>query len=192
MSNSVLHIDSSARVDDSITRALTQQIVAKLGQTVIRRDLADGVPQISEPWLQSNWTEPGQRTAEQQEALALSDTLIAELNAADTVVIGVPLYNFSIPAALKAWIDLVARAGITFRYTEQGPEGLLKGKRAILVVASGGVPIGAPMDFATPYMRQVLDFIGITDVEIVSAERVVADKEAALKTARDQIDALAA
>jgi FMN-dependent NADH-azoreductase len=101
--------------------------------------------------------------------------LIAELEAADTIVIGVPLYNFGIPAALKAWIDLIARARRTFRYTEAGPEGLLKDKKAYLVVASGGVPVGSDYDFATGYLRHVLGFVGITDVTVIDAGQQMMD-----------------
>ena len=132
------------------------------------------------------------RSDDQRQALALSDTLIAELNAADTIVIGLPVYNFGVPAALKAWVDLVARAGVTFNYTETGPKGALEGKRAILVMASGGVPAGSPVDFATTYMKHMLGFLGITDVEIVAAEALAVDAEAALKAAGDAISALAA
>ncbi len=96
------------------------------------------------------------------------------------------------PASLKAWVDLVARAGVTFAYTETGPEGLLTGKRAILVMASGGVPVGSPMDYATTYMKQVLGFVGITEVEIVAADGLAQDPEATLKAANEAIAALAA
>jgi len=110
--------------------------------------------------------------------LAHSDELIAELEAADTIVIGVPVYNFAIPAALKAWVDQIARARRTFRYTETGPEGLLKGKKAYLVVASGGVPVGSDYDFATGYLRHVLGFVGITDVTVIEAGQQMMDGEA--------------
>ena len=188
----ILHIDSSARLTGSVTRDLTDRIVSKLGGDVIRRDLKDALPQISEAWVGANFTPADERDDVQRDLLALSDTLVEELKAADTVVIGVPLYNFGVPAALKAWIDLVARAGLTFRYSENGPEGLLKGKRAILAVSTGGVPVGSEVDFATAYMRHVLGFIGITDVELVAADRVVANGEGAIAEAHTAIDQLAA
>ena len=122
----ILHIDSSARIDGSVTRDLTAQIVDKIGGPVIRRDLKDPLPQISESWVGANFTPAADRDDVQRDTLALSDTLVNELRAADTIVIGVPLYNFGIPAALKAWIDLIARAGETFKYTENGPVGLLE------------------------------------------------------------------
>ena len=189
MTRTVLHIDASARTDGSATRTLTAKIVERLdADTVLRRDLAkEALPQIDEDWIGANFTQADQRDAAQAERLEQSDKLIDELKAADAVVIGVPLYNFSVPAALKAWVDLVARAGVTFRYTEEGPKGLLEGKRAILAVASGGVPIGSDLDFATDYMRHVLSFIGITEVDVVAADRMAVDPEAALKAANDSV-----
>lgn len=192
MSRTVLHIDASARLQDSVTRALSGRIVARLGGEVIRRDLANGLPLLDEDWVNANFTPAEQRTEAQRETLALSDALVDELTRADTIVIGLPIYNFSVPAAFKAWIDLIARAGVTFRYTETGPEGLLSGKRVIIAVASGGVPVGSDMDFATTYARHVLGFVGITDVQIVAADRLSMDAEASMKAANDQIEALAA
>ena len=118
--------------------------------------------------------------------------MIEELKSADTIVIGVPIYNFGIPARLKAWIDLVARAGVTFRYTEAGPQGLLENKRAIIATASGGVPVGSPADFATTYLKQVLAFIGITDVTIIAADQLAVDPEGSVKKAQDAVEQIAA
>ena len=193
----ILRIDSSMRHDGSVTRALADRLVAHLtaeapGARVIRRDLAAGVPLVDAAWIAANFTDPADRTPKQRAALALSDGMVAELRAADTLVIGLPVYNFSVPAALKAWVDLVARARETFRYTENGPEGLLKGKRALVVVASGGVPVGSDMDFATPYLRHALAFMGIEDVEFIAAERVATDAAAAIAGAEAAIDRLAA
>lgn len=192
MSPTILHIDASARRTGSVTRALTEQIVSRLGGTVVRRDLADPLPQLDEAWLGANWTPEADRSAEQTEALALSDTLIEEVLAADTLVIGAPVYNFAVPAALKAWIDQVCRAGRTFRYTEAGPEGLLTGKRAIIVMASGGTKIGSEIDFASGYLRHVLGFIGITDVAFITADQLMAESDKAIDDAQDQIARLAA
>jgi FMN-dependent NADH-azoreductase len=136
-----------------------------------------------------------QRTPEQQQALAFSDLLVQELMAADVLVIGAPIYNFGIPASLKSWVDLIARAGLTFKFSEAGPEGLLVGKKAYLVVTSGGVEVGSPYDLATPYLRQVLGFVGITDVEVISADRLNLLGEQPIGTAREairQIQAVAA
>lgn len=188
----VLRIDSSANTDGSVTRDLTTRIINGIGDAdVILRDLAaEPLPHLDAAWVTARSVPATDRTQSETSTLALSDSLIAELRAADTLVIGVPVYNFSIPAALKAWIDLVARAGETFRYSEAGPEGLLTGKRAILAVASGGTPVGADYDYATGYMRHVLGFIGITDVTIVAADRLAIDPDATIAEAHAQIDSL--
>lgn len=191
----ILRIDASARNAGSTTRQLTDQLVARLveqgyGAAVTQRDLALTPPALlTEAWVGANFTDETERSDEQRAALAASDELIAELEAADTVVIGVPVYNFAIPASLKAWVDLIARARRTFRYTETGPEGLLKGKKAYLVVASGGVPVGSDYDFATGYLRHVLGFVGITDVAIIAADQQMMDGEA-IARATASIDAL--
>jgi FMN-dependent NADH-azoreductase len=188
----ILHIDSSARIQGSVSRDLSALIVAQLGGEVIRRDLRDALPQITENWVTANFTPAGQRDAVQTDTLALSDTLIAELEAADTVVIGLPIYNFGVPAALKAWIDLVARAGVTFRYSETGPVGLLTGKRALIAVASGGTTVDSDVDFATGYLRHVLGFVGIQDIEVIAADAVMMNGPEVIATAKTRIEQLAA
>lgn len=191
----ILRIDSSARHAGSTSRQLTDQLVTRLveqgyGASVTRRDLADTPPALlTENWVGANFTDDADRSDDQKAALAASDDMIAELEAADTIVIGVPIYNFSIPASLKAWIDLIARARRTFRYTEAGPEGLLKGKKAYLVVTSGGVPVGSDYDFATGYLRHVLGFVGITDVNIIAADQQMMNGEA-ISQATTAIDGL--
>jgi len=179
----ILRIDTSMRHTGSVTRALTDKLVARLraaapGSQVIRRDLAAGVPPVDEAWIGANFTDPAERDDAQRAALAKSDELVAEIKAADTLVIGLPIYNFGVPAAFKAWIDMIARARETFRYTEAGPEGLLVGKRALVVVASGGVVVGSTADFATPYVRFALAFIGITEVEFISAAELNSNADA--------------
>ncbi|WP_332820052.1 FMN-dependent NADH-azoreductase [Sphingopyxis sp.] len=180
----ILRIDASARNDGSTTRQLSGQLVSHLieqgyGAKVVHRDLARTPPALlTEGWVGANFTDDADRSDEQKALLAGSDELIGELEAADTIVIGVPVYNFAIPASLKAWVDLIARARRTFRYTEAGPEGLLTGKKAYLVVASGGVPVGSDYDFATGYLRHVLGFVGITDVTIIAADQQMMDGEA--------------
>lgn len=189
----VLQIDSSGRRAESVSRKLTARIAERFraqGAEVVTRDVAGGLPAVDEAWIKANFTPPEARTAEDKARLSLSNELVAELRDADVIVIGVPVYNFAIPAALKAWVDLVCRAGVTFRYTEDGPKGLLEGKRAILVVTSGGVPVGSAYDFATGYLRHVLGFIGITDVEVVAADRLSLDAEASLRAASEAIDRL--
>lgn len=194
MTKTVLHIDSSARFTDSASRSLSAGVVAHLGAaSIIRRDLAaEALPQIDEAWIAANYTPADARSDDQRQILAQSDALVDELVAADVIVIGLPVYNFSAPASLKAWIDLVARVGRTFQYSENGPEGLLQGKRAIIAYASGGVPMGSPVDFASTYLRQVLGFIGITDVEFVAAEGTAMDADGALSRATAAIADLAA
>ncbi|MBY6140584.1 NAD(P)H-dependent oxidoreductase [Leisingera daeponensis] len=193
MTRTVLHIDSSARTEGSVTRDLSAQIISRLGAgSVIRRDLAAPLPLLDGAWVGANFTPADQRSDEQKQLLALSDSLVEELKQADTLVIGSPVYNFSVPSTLKAWIDLVARAGLTFQYTENGPIGLLEGKRAIIVMASGGTQAGSDIDFATTYLRHVLGFIGITEVEIVAADAMSIDADGALAKAKTQIEALAA
>ena len=193
MTKTILHIDASARTEGSVTRDLSAKIVAKLGAgEVIRRDLATPLPLLDGAWVGANFTPADQRSDAQKAELALSDALIAELQKADTIVIGAPVYNFSVPSTLKAWIDLGARVGVTFSYSEAGPKGLLDGKRAIIAVASGGTAVGSDVDFATGYLRHVLGFIGITDVEIVAADTMAVDADAALIRARDAIAKLAA
>ncbi|AZV76587.1 FMN-dependent NADH-azoreductase [Parasedimentitalea marina] len=193
MTQTVLHIDASARTEGSTSRELTAKIIARLNaDTVIRRDLSSALPQITEGWINANFTPADDRDAVQRDLLSLSDQLVDEAKAADTLVIGMPIYNFSVPASLKAWIDLMARVGVTFSYSEAGPEGLLTGKRAIVAVATGGTQVGSDIDFATGYLRHVLGFIGITDVQFVSADAMGQDAEAAMARANSAIEALAA
>ena len=193
MTSTVLHIDSSARAENSVTRTLSAEITAKLGaDRIIHRDLATPLPLLDEAWVGANFTPADQRSADQKALLAQSDALIAELQEAETIVIGAPIYNFSVPSTLKAWIDLVARVGVTFRYTETGPIGLLEGKRAIIAVASGGTQAGSDIDFATTYLRHVLGFIGITNVELVAADQLSMDAEGSMARAKSAIEDLAA
>jgi FMN-dependent NADH-azoreductase len=180
----ILRIDASARQSGSTTRLLADQLETRLveqgyGATVTRRDLNLAPPAfLTENWVGANFTDEAERSDEQRALLADSEELIGELEAADTIIITAPLYNFAIPASLKAWVDQVTRARRTFRYTEAGPEGLLKGKRAYIVFASGGVPLGSQVDFASGYLRHILGFIGITDVHFIAADGHQMDGEA--------------
>lgn len=194
MTTKVLRIDASARRNGSVTRDLNDSVLEKLSARgnvdVTTRDLADPLPLLTEDWITANFTDPADRSDAQRELLALSDTLVAEVKAADILVIGLPIYNFGVPAAFKAWVDLVARARETFRYSETGPVGLLEGKRAIVTVASGGTEAGSSLDFATTYVRHVLSFIGITDVNFVAADRLMIDQDASLAAASNAIQTL--
>lgn len=193
----VLRIDSSGRVQNSVTRELGDALIEQLRSQghqieVSTRDVTQGMPFVDEAWINANFTDPVQRNDEQREVLAFSDALVQEVKDADVLVIGAPIYNFGIPAALKAWIDMIARARLTFRYTENGPVGLLTGKQAYVLVASGGTPVGSDIDFATGYLRHALAFVGITDVKIIAAERLMAQGDTARETALAQIVRLAA
>jgi FMN-dependent NADH-azoreductase len=191
----VLRVDSSARSAGSMSRRLADEVIARLKErdaavAVSERDLAASAPSfVDAAWVDANFTPAKERNEVQEAALTESDALVAELKAADILVIGVPIYNFGIPAALKAWVDLVARARLTFRYTENGPVGLLRGKRAYLAVASGGTAVGSEIDFATGYLRHVLGFLGIDDVHVLAADRLMArGEEEAMSEVQAQID----
>ena len=177
----ILYLTASIRSDaDSVSRGLGQRIVdslvAKTGAAVTPRDLAaEPLPYVSAERFAANLTPAEARTPEQAELAAIADQLIAELAAADTIVLASPIYNFGPPASLKAWADLVARAGTTFRYTATGPEGLLTAKRAYLAIASGGTPVGSGADFMTSWLRHFLGFLGITDVEMVYADGIMGE-----------------
>ena len=188
----ILEVSASGRGAESVSRMLTADIISALEErhgdvNLTRRDLNDGVPFVDEAWIAASFAAAEERTAEQRARLAHSDALVAELEAADILVIGAPIYNFGVPATLKAWVDMITRARLTFRYTEKGPEGLLQGKKAYVVIASGGVPVDSPVDFATPYLRQVLRFVGITDVEIIAADQLSQRADDAIDAARARI-----
>jgi FMN-dependent NADH-azoreductase len=177
----ILQIISSAQGAQSYSTRLSQGIIDKLvasqpGSTVVVRNVATHpFPHLEEAHLQAYFTPAEGRSPEQQQAVQHSDEAIAQVLAADTLVIGVPFYNFSITSSLKSWLDHLTRAGITFRYTPNGPEGLIKGKKVYLAVASGGIYSEGPMqayDFATPYLRVILGFLGMTDVTVARAEGV--------------------
>ncbi|MEM9842941.1 MAG: NAD(P)H-dependent oxidoreductase [Pseudomonadota bacterium] len=195
MARNILHIDASARIDGSYSRALTAQLVEKLkepGGDIVHRDVGlNPLPVVTQDWVGANFTPDEARTEAQRETLALSDVLIEELKAADVLVIGAPVYNFGVPASLKAWIDLIARARKTFKYTDQGPVGLLEDKTAYIVIATGGTPSGSDMDFATPYLRHILSFLGIRDVTIIAADQLMATGDEKIAAAQREIDALA-
>lgn len=203
----LLHLDSSP-LDSSISRELTREYTAAWkaknpSGTVIDRNLSAAPPiPVDQAWVHAAYTPEQSRTLEQKQVLALSDTLISELEKADEIVIGVAMHNFSIPSTLKLWIDQVARAGKTFRYGANGPEGLLKGKKATILIASGGVysegSSAAHFNFVEPYLRTILGFLGITDVRVITAAGAAQvmsgniDRQVFLKPTIDQVRALAA
>lgn len=163
---------------------------------VVTRDVAgEPVPHLDARRFGAFLAAPEARTAEQQAVIDYSDTLIGELRAADVIVLGLPLYNFGVPSQLKAYFDHVARAGVTFRYTANGPVGLITGKKVYVLAARGGLYAGTPLDTQTSYVRDFLRFIGIEDVEFVYAEglAISADLKArAIEQANDSIARLAA
>jgi FMN-dependent NADH-azoreductase len=174
----LLYITTSINGADGVSRGfgdkLAHGLAAKHGASLTTRDLAaNDIPYVSAERFAANITPPAERTAEQSELAAYADNLIAELQAADTIVIASPVYNFSVPATLKAWADLVARSGTTFRYTASGPEGLLTGKKAYLAIASGGTPLGAEFDFMSRWVTFFLGFLGIEVVETIAADGIM-------------------
>ncbi|MFO1312389.1 MAG: FMN-dependent NADH-azoreductase [Burkholderiales bacterium] len=172
----ILQINSSARREGSHSTRLADRIVARLRDAdpeaaLVVRDLsATPHPVLDEAALDALFTPPSQRTAAQAARVALDDALIAEISAADVVVLGVPMYNFGVPAQLKNWIDAISRAGVTFRYGAQGPVGLLTGKKVYVALARGGRYRDTPADSQVPYLATVLAFLGMTDVRFVYAE----------------------
>jgi FMN-dependent NADH-azoreductase len=184
--STILHLNTSIRSSGSHSRTLSGEFLAKLAasgkDTVIERDLAvQPIPHLDETTMGAFFTPADKRSPEQNQAIALSDKLIAEIQAADTIVIGAPMYNFSISSGFKAWIDHVARAGVTFKYTEKGPVGQLQGKKVYVFTARGGVYSHGPaasMDFHETYLRAVLGFIGLTDITFVHTEGLAMGEDA--------------
>lgn len=187
----VLHIDSSARLNNSNTRIIGQYLVGALKQPSIHRDLAQQpLPPITAEDLMGVHASSDSERANLKDQLRLSDQLISELRDADTLVLGVPMYNFGIPASLKQWIDAICRAGVSFKYTEQGPIGLLGVKRAFIITASGGTPIGSDMDFASPYLEHICKFIGINDVFHIDASGSKGSPEQVIAEGKRQVNSL--
>ena len=183
----ILQINSSARSAGANSTRLADAITARLkaanpAAVVELRDLAANPhPVLDEAALGALFTPAEQRTPEQAARVALDDALIAQVQAADAIVLGVPMYNFGVPVQLKTWIDAIARAGVTFRYTENGPEGLLKGKKVYVALARGGIYRDTPADSQVPYLKGVLGFLGMTDVEFIYAEGLAMGPESADK-----------
>ena len=172
----ILQINSSARSAGANSTRLADSITTRLkaanpSAVVELRDLAANPhPVLDEAALGALFTPAEQRTPEQAARVALDDALIAQVQAADAIVLGVPMYNFGVPVQLKTWIDAIAKAGVTFRYTENGPEGLIKGKKVYVALARGGLYRDTPADSQVPYLKGVLGFLGMTDVEFIYAE----------------------
>jgi len=189
----ILRLDASANPGQSGSRKLGDQLLASIeGQyaacDIRYRDLNQQAQFIDADWISANLSAADERDEAARQRLGTSDKLIAELQWADHIVLTTPMYNFSVPATLKAWIDQVCRAGITFRYTSDGPVGLLTGKRADIVITTGGVPLDSPADFLSGYLRQIFAFIGIDEVNIFAAERMNLDSKTSVEQALQKID----
>lgn len=196
----ILQLNSAARSQGANSTLLANELAAKLqaanpgAKRVLRDLLTDALPHLDDSVLGAFFTPAEQRTPEQSAIVARSDALIAELQAADIVIIGAPMYNFGISSQLKTYFDWIARAGVTFRYTPNGPEGLVKGKKAYVVSARGGKYVGTPFDSQTPHIKAFLGLIGIADVEFIYAEGLNLGPDAAgaaLASAREAIAAAA-
>ena len=193
----ILQINSSARTEGSHSTKLASAVVERLRaehrDAILKvRDLSRTPhPVLDEAGLQALFTAAEQRTPEQAARVALDDELIAEIQAADVVVLGVPIYNFGGSAQLKNWIDAISRARVTFQYTDKGAEGLLKGKKVYVLLTRGGLYRDTPSDTQVPYLKAVLSFLGMTDVQFVYAEGLAMGPQAeqeALVSAQNQID----
>lgn len=195
MSN-VLVLKSSILGEYSQSTKLIEHFVSTLGdQTITTRDLAADALPVLDGEIATGLRGGDELSQRQQDAITLSDTLIEEVKANDTIVIAAPMYNFTIPTQLKNWFDLIARAGVTFTYTEQGPVGLLTGKKAIIVTTRGGMHKDSSNDHIVPYLKTILGFVGITDVEFVYGEALAMGPEMAekgLTEAKTQLDAISA
>lgn len=178
----ILQLNSSIFGDDGQSSRLADEFVSRLRQRrrdvrVIRRDFSESpVPHLTRERFEAALTPLPQRSREQGLDAAIADQLVNELREADTVVIGLPMYNFGIPSALKAWFDHVARSGVTFRYTPDGPEGLMTGKKVYVLATRGGIYSGTAADQQTPYVKQFLSFLGMDDVEFIFAEGLAIDE----------------
>ena len=183
MKKNLLQLNTSLYSEGGQSSRLASEFVAAWaarnpGAAVTTRDLArEPVPHLTGERFQAFIAKPEERTLAQQAIVAESDALVAELARADAIVLGLPLYNFGVPSTLKAYFDHVARTGVTFRYTAQGPVGLLTGKKAYVFATRGGLYAGTPGDTQTAYVRQFLGFLGITDVEFVYAEGLAISEE---------------
>ncbi len=183
----ILQINASARREGGNSTRLADSVVARLrtdhpeAEFTLRDLAATPHPVLDEVALAALFTPADQRSAAQAQRVALDDALIAEIQAHDTLVLGVPMYNFGVSVQLKTWIDAIARAGVTFRYTAQGPEGLLKGKTVYVALARGGLYRDTANDSQVPYLKSVLGFLGMTDVKFIYAEGLAMGPEAAAK-----------
>ena len=193
----ILHVSASVNGENSNSRQIATKLIERITSAdpsakVVERDTnAPLITALTGETVGAYYTPEENRSDTQKEIISVSDKMVAELQNADIVVIGAPMYNFSVPSTLKAWIDLIARVGVTFKYTENGPVGLLSGKKAYIVVATGGVPVNSAADFATPYLKQVLGFVGISDIEVIDASGFAVNPQEAMARALANVEAVA-
>ena len=193
----ILRIDASMRRQKSVSRMLADEMVSALGArkpgvNLTSRDLAAGIGIVNAAWIEAERTSEENRTPDQRALLAQSDALVAELQAADDIVIATPIYNFSVPAALKAWIDLICRDKITFVYENDTPRGLLSNKQATVIVTSGGTVAETEIDYATGYIRHILGFIGVRDVTVIDVTGLSKNRQGVIADARKEINTASA
>lgn len=197
----VLRLSTSLFAEGGVSTGLSADLLKAFEEkgesfSTVHRDFAEqAIPHLDGAWLTALGTSVDERSEEQQAMVAYSDRLIAEVQAADTLVIALPMYNFTVPSMLKAWIDHIARAGVTFAYSETGPKGLLKDKKVYLVTAMGGVHDTPATDFLRPYMKLIMGFVGLDDIEVITASGLNMGEEArsaGIANAKHQIAALAA
>ena len=192
----ILRVEASIKGENSVSRKLTDRLIARLldrhaDATLTSRDVSTGVQPVDANWIGAMFTPAEDRTDAQKAVVAYADELLAEVKAADIIVIGLPVYNFNVPSQLKSWIDQLARRGETFVYTEAGPKGLLEGKKAIIAMASDGTKQGSAIDFTSGYVKHMMNFFGITDVEIVAADAITLAPDVTVPKALEAVEALA-
>jgi len=191
--NKILFYKTSPKNEGSISTELGEYLVNRLskeGNTNVSKRQLDQIPFINQKIINGLYINDNEKTLEQLEALKISDAIVKDVHENDTIIISTPIYNFAAPAVLKAWADLVARLNKTFQYTDNGPVGLLKNKKAYIVVSSGGTKIGSEIDFFTPWMKFFLNFIGIKDVTFISADQLMSDDGSKIIQAKSQINEL--
>lgn len=191
--NKILFYKTSPKNEGSISTELGEYLVNRLskeGNTNVSKRQLDQVPFINQQIINGLYINDNEKTLEQLEAFKISDAIVKDVHENDTIIISTPIYNFAAPAVLKAWADLVARLNKTFQYTDNGPVGLLKNKKAYIVVSSGGTKIGSEIDFFTPWMRFFLNFIGIKDVTFISADQLMSDDGSKIIQAKSQVNEL--
>lgn len=198
MTNNILSISASVQGEQSLSRTLARELIDGLSEKsescqISERNVSENdIALVTAEHVAAFYTPADERSEEQNKLLSQSDALVAELKSANTLVVATPMYNFGIPASLKAWVDMICRVGETFRYTENGPEGLLNIDTMYLVVATGGARVGSSVDFVVPYMKQIASFIGIKNVEVIAADATNANRDAAIEKAKARIAELVA